>query len=163
MQSLRQSSAKWGPSHACDSYRLREVHRRHTRPELAVRRLLHSLGYRFRLHRTDLPGEPDLVFPGRRKIILVHGCFWHRHRCARGRSMPVANKHLWLLKFSATQQRDRRNLRGLRDVGWDVLVIWECQLAAKKRCSLINTMCNFLNSICQQRQEQTNAPRRGWH
>lgn len=100
---------------------------RNTRPEMVVRRLAHAMGYRYRLHRRDLPGCPDLVFPSRRKIILVHGCFWHRHRCRKGRSTPRTRKRFWREKFEANRKRDRRFRRQLRRRGWKVLVIWECQ------------------------------------
>lgn len=99
----------------------------HTAPELTVRRLIHGLGYRFRLHRRDLPGRPDLVFPGRRKVIFVHGCFWHRHRhCALAR-MPKSRVEFWRSKLEGNAKRDDRNERTLRRAGWGVMNIWECQ------------------------------------
>jgi|SRR5579859_164065 len=98
-----------------------------TGPELVVRRLIHSLGYRYRLHVRSLPGTPDLVFTKRRKIIFIHGCFWHRHpRCGR---LPKSNKRFWLDKLEQNRKRDLSNLRKLRRNGWKVLVIWECQLS----------------------------------
>lgn len=98
-----------------------------TGPEMAVRRLVHGLGFRYRLHDQGLPGHPDLVFPSRRKIIFVHGCFWHRHRCEAGRSMPVSRVDYWLAKFERNQSRDIKVRRQLAKDGWRVLVIWECQ------------------------------------
>ena len=99
----------------------------HTAPELTVRRLIHSLGYRFRLHRRKLPGSPDLVFPGRHKVIFVHGCFWHRHRhCALAR-MPKSRVEFWRSKLEGNAKRDDRNERALRRAGWGVMTIWECQ------------------------------------
>ncbi|MFZ3084280.1 very short patch repair endonuclease [Rhodoferax ferrireducens] len=99
---------------------------RDTKPEMAVRSTLHRLGYRYRLHVKGLPGCPDLVFPGRRKIILVHGCFWHGHSCPRGRSVPKSNVDFWTTKIQANRKRDARTLRKLRRVGWSVLTLWEC-------------------------------------
>lgn len=96
--------------------------------EILVRHQIFSLGYRYRLHRRDLPGCPDLVFPSKRKVIFVNGCFWHRHICKRGRSMPEARKAFWQTKFERTVQRDRANRRKLKALGWDVLTIWECQI-----------------------------------
>lgn len=101
-----------------------------TRPELALRRLLHGLGYRFRLHRRDLPGRPDLVFPGRRKAIFLHGCFWHRHQGCRNATIPKSSADFWTAKFRANVDRDARNLADLAALGWDVLVVWECELKA---------------------------------
>src|SRR5215210_1997488 len=100
-----------------------------TKPEMMVRRLLHSLGYRFRLHRRDLPGSPDLAFPSRRKIVFVHGCFWHQHPGCRLAYRPKSNIDFWSEKFAANRRRDRRAIRRLRSSGWDPLVIWECELA----------------------------------
>lgn len=99
-----------------------------TLPEMTVRSILHELGYRFRLHRRDLPGTPDLVFPSRRKVIFVHGCYWHRHRCRRGRSMPTTNAAFWAEKFSKTLLTDRRNIAALKRKGWRVFILWECEV-----------------------------------
>jgi DNA mismatch endonuclease (patch repair protein) len=140
------SSESWGQSRESDRIRLRLVPSRDTGPELVVRRLVHSLGYRYRLHRADLPGKPDLVFPKRRKVIFVHGCFWHRHGCSRGRSTPANNKYLWVAKFSRNVDRDRRAHRLLRLQGWSDLVIWECQLAPGHRYMLIKRISSFLNA-----------------
>ena len=100
-----------------------------TKPELLVRRLTHRLGYRYRLHRKSLPGSPDLVFGPRGKVIFVHGCFWHRHEhpdCKLAR-LPKSRLDFWLPKLEANKERDERNIFELRKLGWDVLVIWECQ------------------------------------
>jgi DNA mismatch endonuclease (patch repair protein) len=99
-----------------------------TKPELAVRSTLHRLGYRFRLHVKGLPGSPDLVFPGRKKIILVHGCFWHGHACSRGRSVPKSNVDFWVTKIQGNRRRDLRTIRKLRLAGWSVLIVWECKI-----------------------------------
>lgn len=110
------------------SARMALVRAKDTKPELLVRRLVHGMGYRYRLHRRDLPGTPDLVFPGRGKVIFIHGCFWHRHAdCALAR-LPKSRSDFWLPKLTANAERDARNVRALRRLGWSVLTIWECQL-----------------------------------
>jgi len=116
------------PPSAARSAVMRAVKGRDTGPEMLVRRLAHALGYRFRLHRKDLPGNPDLVFPARRKAIFVHGCFWHGHDCARGARMPKANAAYWSAKIARNVARDARVLAELRALGWDPLVLWECEL-----------------------------------
>ncbi|MGB9067530.1 MAG: DNA mismatch endonuclease Vsr [Candidatus Acidiferrales bacterium] len=104
------------------------VRAKNTRPELRVRKLVFALGYRYRLHDRKLPGRPDLVFGPRRKVIFVHGCFWHRHaRCALAR-LPKSRLDFWLPKLEGNKSRDRRNRRALARGGWKVLTIWECQL-----------------------------------
>ncbi|MCS6497135.1 very short patch repair endonuclease [Burkholderia thailandensis] len=104
--------------------RIRSVN---TRPEIAVRSILHRLGYRFRLHRKDLPGRPDIVLPRHRKIVLVHGCFWHGHTC-RLASKPKSNEGYWSTKIQANRARDARNLEALTQQGWSVLELWECEV-----------------------------------
>ncbi len=104
------------------------VHSENTTPELAIRKLVFAMGYRYRLHVAGLPGRPDLVFPGRRKILFVNGCYWHRHRNCRYATTPKTNVEFWLLKFEANLRRDRANLKALRSLGWQVLTIWQCQL-----------------------------------
>ncbi len=104
-----------------------------TVPELAVRRLVYALGYRYRLHARELPGHPDLVFRPRKKVIFVHGCFWHRHpKCALAR-LPKSRLDFWLPKLEANRERDHRNERALRKQGWGVLKIWECEIRDSKR------------------------------
>ena len=98
-----------------------------TQPEMAVRRLLHALGYRFRLHRRDLPGTPDICFPGRKKAIFVHGCFWHRHEGCRRTTTPKTRTTFWEDKFRKNVVRDRKNMTGLNEAGWDAMVVWECE------------------------------------
>lgn len=99
-----------------------------TRPEIIVRRLVHNMGYRYRLHRRDLPGAPDLVFAGRRKVVFVHGCFWHRHaRCPNTRT-PKSNVVFWRSKLAENRRRDLVNCRRLSSLGWRFCVIWECEL-----------------------------------
>lgn len=111
------------------SERMGRVRGRDTKPELVVRRLVHSLGYRYRLHSRILPGRPDLVFAGRRKVIFVHGCFWHRHHesCPLTR-MPKTRLEFWRPKFEENKRRDEVNHDKLVQLGWEFLVIWECEL-----------------------------------
>jgi DNA mismatch endonuclease (patch repair protein) len=115
-----------------------------TRPEVAVRRLVHGLGYRFRLHRADLPGKPDLVFPSRRKVIFVHGCFWHRHQECKLASQPKSRYEYWQSKFERTIERDQSNQERLQEKGWDYLIIWECQ--SKKLTEITDIIEEFLDS-----------------
>ena len=126
---------------------MRAVRSRDTAPERVVRKLAHRLGYRFRLHRSDLPGSPDLAFPGRRKAIFVHGCFWHRHphpSCRRGRSTPATRTGYWNEKFARNVRRDRRDQRRLRAGGWGVMVVWECQTRPAGRERLAGRLRRFL-------------------
>jgi len=110
------------------SERMRRVRSKDTKPELEVRRLVHSLGYRYRLHSGDLPGHPDLVFGTRRKVIFVHGCFWHRHEgCPRCR-MPKSRVRFWKPKLNANRKRDIANQDKLAEMGWDFMIVWECEL-----------------------------------
>ena len=109
------------------SYCMSRIRKTDTAPELIVRRIVHGLGYRFRLYRTDLPGCPDIVMPRHRKIIFVHGCWWHRHNCRLGRRSPKSRKGYWLPKLQANKDRYKRDRRALQSQGWKVLTIWECQ------------------------------------
>jgi DNA mismatch endonuclease (patch repair protein) len=102
------------------------IRHRDTKPELIVRRIVHRLGYRFRLHRRDLPGRPDLVLSRHHAVIFVHGCFWHQHSCRYGRVAPATRAEFWKTKRDDNVARDTRNIRALRTMGWRVLVIWEC-------------------------------------
>ena len=103
------------------------IRSKETKPELAVRKLAHRLGYRFRIHRRDLPGSPDLVFPGRRLALFVHGCFWHRHENCRYAYNPKSNLEFWQAKFKNNVERDIRAESELESMGWRVAVIWECE------------------------------------
>jgi DNA mismatch endonuclease (patch repair protein) len=107
---------------------MRRVKGRDTTPELTVRRLLTALGVRYRLHRKDLPGKPDIVMAGRRLAIFVHGCFWHGHDCARGARVPKANRDYWLGKVGRNRQRDGVSRAALEAAGWRVETIWECEM-----------------------------------
>ncbi|WP_242415542.1 very short patch repair endonuclease [Sphingomonas panni] len=106
---------------------MRRVKGKDTKPELVVRRLLHKLGYRFRLHRKDLPGRPDIVLPKFRTAIFVHGCFWHRHPGCRKASTPKTRADFWQAKFDANVARDERNVADLSSAGWMVVTVWECE------------------------------------
>ena len=103
------------------------VRNRNTKPELRVRSMLHSLGFRFRLHRKDLPGTPDIVLTKHQTVILVHGCFWHTHDCRKGSTIPQTRPHFWAVKRQGTVERDTRNVASLEAAGWNVIVVWECQ------------------------------------
>jgi len=107
-----------------------------TAPEMKVRSITHHLGYRYRLHRTDLPGKPDLVFPSRKKVIFVHGCFWHGHDCSRGGRIPKANTKYWRDKINKNIERDKTNQEALQSAGWEFLIIWECDLKDKEKVIL---------------------------
>jgi DNA mismatch endonuclease (patch repair protein) len=109
------------------SAQMRTIRKKDTRPELVVRKLAHALGYRFRLHSRDLPGTPDLTFPSRKKVILVHGCFWHQHACSLGQRIPKSNKTYWLPKLARNVERDKAAKVALAKLGWASLVIWECE------------------------------------
>lgn len=106
---------------------MRQVKSRDTRPEMRVRRMLHAMGCRYRLHRRDLPGAPDIVMPGRRRIIFVHGCFWHGHDCKAGRKRPATHRDYWDAKLRRNRLRDAENLAKLEAMGWRVLIVWECE------------------------------------
>ncbi len=125
------------------SERMSRIRSADTKPEMRVRRLVHQMGFRYRLHRTDLPGNPDLVFPGSRKIIFVHGCFWHRHdQYCKYTRWPKSKLDFWKPKLEHNHERDRIVRRQLRKLGWRVLVIWECQL--KNVDSLAGRIGTFL-------------------
>ena len=121
------------------------VKSKNTSPELVVRRVVHRLGFRFRLHVAALPGTPDLVFPRRRKVICVSGCFWHMHTCGRCR-IPAARRGYWVAKLARNAARDRRNRRALVRAGWSVLTVWECQTAARNLAKLENRLASFLQT-----------------
>ncbi|WP_080378887.1 very short patch repair endonuclease [Burkholderia cenocepacia] len=123
--------------------RMRRVRQEHTMPEMAVRRLLHGMGYRYLLHDRRLPGCPDLVFPSRRKVIFVHGCFWHGHGCSRSR-LPRSNGQMWATKINRNIARDARVVRKLRASGWGVAIVWECALRASALDALGKRLRRFL-------------------
>ena len=125
---------------------MRAVKSGNTTPELVVRRLVHAMGFRYRLHGADLPGKPDIVLPRHGKAIFVHGCFWHRHACPAGQSTPATRLDYWQAKFDRNVARDRSNLRKLRRLEWSVLVVWECQTGARKMETLRKRLARFLEN-----------------
>ncbi len=119
------------------------VHSKDTRPEMAVRKIVHRLGYRYRLHVRALPGCPDLVFPSRRKVVFVHGCFWHRHPRCRYATAPKTREKFWQAKFGSNVARDLRTKRELARMGWAVMTVWQCEL--KKPDKLTERLNDFLS------------------
>lgn len=118
------------------------VKNKDTKPEITVRSIVYRLGFRFRKNRTDLPGRPDIVLPRHRKVIFVHGCFWHGHKNCRRAGRPSSNKAFWQKKLDGNIARDRQNVRMLRKQGWQVMIIWECQIRNDKQ--LLNRIKSFL-------------------
>jgi len=112
------------------SYNMSRIKGKNTKPELLVRKWLWSHSYRYRLHRKDLPGKPDIVFPGRKKVIFVHGCFWHKHNCKYFK-WPQTNTDFWKKKINKNVRRDQKNYQALTADGWDYFIIWECELKEK--------------------------------
>lgn len=129
---------------------MQAVKSKDTGPEMKVRRVLTDLGYRYRLHRKDLPGRPDVALIGRRKAIFVHGCFWHGHECQKGRA-PKSRLDYWGPKLAANRDRDERKAQELRDIGWSVLTIWQCETADP---ALSDRLINFLGKAG--REHKTN-------
>jgi DNA mismatch endonuclease (patch repair protein) len=127
------------------SQRMASIRSKNTKPELIVRGLVFALGHRYRLHSRDLPGSPDLVFRSRKKVIFVHGCFWHGHRGCKTANKPKSRTQYWDEKFTRNKQRDARNQRALKALGWRSLVVWECEL--KDSVSLRRRLRIFLGPI----------------
>ncbi len=121
---------------------MQAVKSKNTGPELLVRRLLHANGYRYRLHSNKLPGCPDLVFPGRKKVVFVHGCWWHGHDCTRGSRIPKTNIDYWTKKVFRNRTRDLASRKQLQSEGWTVLVLWECQL--RDEALILKRLVRFL-------------------
>ena len=130
---------------------------KNTKPEIAIRRLLHALGLRFRIHRRDLPGNPDIVLPKHRLAILVHGCFWHQHPGCEYAVLPKSNIPFWSAKLAANTKRDQVALSELRDSGWRTLIVWECSL---KRKTVENTLKARLNRIVNSNVKAAEIPTR---
>lgn len=129
------------------------VRGRDTKPEMVVRRLLHSMNYRYRLHQSDLPGRPDIVFSGRRKVVFVHGCFWHRHPGCSKATRPKKRANFWTEKFEKNVERDREAEDRLEQMSWSSLVVWECETRSLE--SLAAKLRDFL-----ERPTAANLPRR---
>ena len=126
------------------SANMRQIRSQDTAPELLLRKMLHRLGYRFRLHSKDLPGKPDLVFPSRRKVIFVHGCFWHQHSGCREGRVPQSRREYWEPKLNRNQKRDAASQASLEEQGWRFLVVWECEL--KDTASTLKAVKRFLRT-----------------
>lgn len=114
------------------SERMSRIRGKDSQPELALRRVLHRLGLRYRLHAKDLPGKPDLVFPRYKAVVFVHGCFWHRHEGCKIATTPKSNTPFWVEKFNKNKVRDARAADSLNNLGWRVFIVWECDLATSK-------------------------------
>jgi DNA mismatch endonuclease (patch repair protein) len=133
------------------SANMRQIRSENTAPELLLRKMLHRLGYRFRVHRKDLPGKPDLVFPSRRKVIFVHGCFWHQHSGCREGRVPQSRRDYWEPKLARNKQRDAAAQTALAALGWKTLVLWECDI--KDTAAAVQRAGAFLGPV---RQNQGN-------
>jgi len=115
-----------------------------TKPEIIIRKLAHSLGYRFRLHKKNLPGKPDIVFPKYKKVIFVNGCFWHGHKNCNRSKLPATNKKFWEGKIDGNKKKDKSNHIKLKKIGWDYLIIWQCKISKKNYSKLCNQINTFL-------------------
>lgn len=136
---------------------MRAVKGRDTKPEMIVRGLLHRMGYRYRLHRTDLPGKPDIVFTSRKKVIFVHGCFWHGHSCKRGSRQPKSNVEYWRAKIDRNVERFASQLEELINSGWVALTLWECELGDVEY--LEKVLQNFLAKDFSRTQSNNTLPK----
>jgi DNA mismatch endonuclease (patch repair protein) len=136
------------------------IRSRNTKPEKSVRSLVHLLGYRFRLHRRSLPGTPDLVFPGRHKVIFVHGCFWHAHKGCKYAVRPKTRAAFWTSKLNGNRERDKQAIKELHKMGWDTHVVWECELSDRR--TLEKRLARYLDNVGgKSRCENTRAATSG--
>ncbi len=126
------------------SAQMGRVRSKNSKPELALRSWTHRLGFRFRLHRRDVPGQPDISIQSRRKAVFLHGCFWHRHDCPSGRRLPKSRIAFWTVKLEQNRRRDIETLRRLGEVGWTALVVWECEM--RDRAAVERKLVDFLNA-----------------
>lgn len=126
------------------SWIMSRVRSQNSQAELVVRRLIYSMGFRYRLHRKDLPGKPDIVLARLKCVIFVNGCFWHQHRCKRGNRLPASNREYWIKKLQRNITRDRLNIAKLKKQGWAVLVVWECQTTERGGERLKRVVSQFL-------------------
>lgn len=129
------------------SERMSRIRGKDSASEMRLRRLIHGMGYRYRLHVRTLPGTPDLVFPARKAVIFMHGCFWHRHQECRLARMPKSRVAFWREKLEANKRRDEENINRLNELGWRVLVIWECQMKEKDLNEVSNVVRRFLADV----------------
>lgn len=127
------------------SERMRRIRGKDTRPEMAIRKLLFAAGYRYRVQYRGLPGRPDIVFPGRKAAIFVHGCFWHQHPGCKVAHIPKSREDYWVSKFNKNIERDKRNTAAIEEKGWRILIIWECE--AKQIDALATTLIDFLGPV----------------
>lgn len=133
--------------------RMRRIRKTDSKPEMIVRHMLHRMGYRYRLHDRSLPGTPDIVLPRHRKVVLVHGCFWHRHDCRDGRKLPKSKPEYWGPKLERNRLRDQDNMSRLNELGWQVLCVWECELKDAERSR--KAITGFLQAGPQARRSST--------
>lgn len=130
------------------SWNMSRIRGKNTKPELFVRSLLHRMGYRFRLHRKDMPGKPDIVLPKHRTAIFVHGCFWHRHKGCKYAYTPKSRVKFWKDKFAETVKRDKQHLKQLKENGWEVFIVWECETKdMDKLKKIINKILQEINGV----------------
>ena len=128
------------------SYNMSRIRGSDTAPEMRVRRFLHAMGFRYRLHGKELPGKPDLVFAGARAVLFVHGCFWHMHRCKYGKPVPATNMDFWARKRRSNVERDKRNRAALRAEGWRVFEVWECHTRdAERLAARLDALVKYLS------------------
>jgi len=133
------------------SWVMGRIKHKDTQPEKIIRSLIHQMGYRFRLHQPELPGKPDIVLPKYRKIILVNGCFWHGHKnCSRAK-LPKSNNIFWLKKIEGNKNRDKNNIAALKNLGWDVLVIWQCEI--KNQIEIQQRLRKFISDFKSEKAE----------
>ncbi len=123
---------------------MKKVKGKNTKPEILIRSMLHRMGYRFRLHRKDLPGNPDIVLPKYKKVIFVHGCFWHGHQGCKRASLPATNRQYWVNKIKKNKVRDAENMKKLKESGWTPLILWTCRL--KNREKIKKELVDFLEN-----------------
>lgn len=128
------------------SERMSMIRAKNTTPEIRLRKLVHGMGFRYRLHDKLLPGTPDLVFPSRKAVIFMHGCFWHFHNNCRIARLPKSNIDFWREKLEANRRRDEKNIKSLHDMGWRVMVVRECQLGEKDLTDMIDVLRKFITN-----------------
>ena len=154
---MARATEKDPPVSAARSRNMAAIKGKNTKPELLVRSWLHRNGFRFRLHRKDLPGKPDIVLPKYKTVIFVHGCFWHSHGCANS-VVPKTRRGFWSLKLHENAERDRRNQRALRAIGWRNFVMWECNLRRRPEASLRRLANGLRSQLTRIRQLQVVGP-----
>lgn len=129
------------------SYNMSQISGKDTKPEMLVRKFLHANGFRYRLHAKDLPGKPDLVLPKYNSVIFVHGCFWHAHEGCKYFKIPETRTEWWKEKLYGNKERDKKNIEKLKKEGWNVIVVWECELKSGKKKSFLKKLAEKLNSF----------------